>query len=444
MQHCVLISALLSIPFGNLLGAEAVELQEGARDGSANHVIVELSAKGRYRPMAPPDQPQPKPLDFNVETRFDFIERAIKSEPGEARRVVRKAIEATAAVNGQIPAWRSSLRPDVAILVAARREDGVFSYSPAGPLTQHELELVQAPGDPLGLGGLLPAKLVTVGDTWPVSAASAKALSDYDALASNSLQAKLESLDSDSAVVRIAGEIRGAVRGGEGRMTCEGSYRFDRKAGLIARLTLNRAEVRRPGPVEAGLDAKGTLTVERRASEIPAELTDAAVSGLPLHESPSGALLRFSSPEGKYSLLHDRDWHIFAEDTRRAVLKRLDHGEVVAQCNLAVGPKAGKGRHQDPAQFRDDIRQALGNRYGRIIGEGEVEGAPAGGYRYKIAIEGQEGNVGILWYYYLVASPEGDQLLVVFTLTEAQAKSFGDQDLQLIGSLEWHELAKGR
>ena len=43
----------------------------------------------------------------------------------------------------------------------------------------------------------------------------------------------------------------------------------------------------------------------------------------------------------------------------------------------------------------------------------------------------------MLWHYYLIAGPEGDQLIVTFTLSAAQQTQFADQDLKLIGSLEW-------
>jgi hypothetical protein len=293
------------------------------------------------------------------------------------------------------------------------------------------------------LPGLLPDQPVGVGDTWAMKDSTAAALCDYDALAANSMKGKLEALDDTTARVVVSGEVRGAARGGEGTLTCDGWFVFDRKAGRIVELTLNRTEVRKPGPVEAGLDVKSRLTVTRKAAETPPELSDSALEGVPLEKSPQRLLLLFAPPDGKYSLVHDRDWHVFWDDARQAVLKRLDHGEVIAQCNLAAGPNAGKGRHQEPEQFREDIRRALGKRFGRFVQSGEVEGAAAGGYRYRVVVEGQEGQVGVIWCYYLVAGPDGDQLLITFTLGQAQAKAFGDQDLQLIGSLQWSQTEGG-
>ena len=267
--------------------------------------------------------------------------------------------------------------------------------------------------------------------------AAAQALTGYDALTSNNLEATLESADDAKARIRLKGQIQGTALGGVGTISCEGFLTFDRQAARIDHLELNRSETRQPGPVEAGLDVKSTLTMARRAAEASPPLSDAALAGVPLEVTPDRERLRMTAPGGKSTLLHDRNWHTFWEDPRLIVLKRLDGGQVIAQCNLMVGPVAGKGRHQDPVQFRDDIRRGLKQRFVQYVGAGEVEGDPAGGFRYKVGVEGREGDLGVIWYYYLIASPDGDQLLATFTLAQDHLKHFADQDLDVIGSLRW-------
>ena len=137
------------------------------------------------------------------------------------------------------------------------------------------------------------------------------------------------------------------------------------------------------------------------------------------------------------SLLHDRDWHIYWDDDRQAIFKRLDRGEMVAQCSLSAGPNAGKGRHQDLDQFKTDLKKALGDRFLRFVGEGEVEGAAAGNFRHKVSVQGKQGDSQVLWHYYLIAAPNGDQVIATFTLGLAQQAQFAEQDLRLIGTFEW-------
>ena len=418
--------------------ADRVTLTEKARPGDVTRATVELKAEGSYKPASLPGSPEPKPLALKVETRLEFVERIASVDgQGQPRRSVRQVGQAAASINGEVRPSSSTLRAEVATLVADRLEGSVLVASSGGPLTRSELELVQEPGDPLALPSLLPSKPVAVGDRWTVGNLAARNLSGYDALASNALEATLEALDDASARVRLLGTIRGAALGGEGSMACDGSFLFDRKANRVERLTLRRAETRRPGPIEAGLDMKSVLSVSRSSADPTKPLDDDAFVAKAVEASRGLELLLFHDPDGKYTLLHDRDWHLYWDDPRQVILKRLDRGEMVAQCNLSVGPSAGKGRHQDLGQFRDDLKKALGDRFVQFVGQGEVEGAPAGGFRYKVSVQGRQGDSGVLWHYYLIANPDGDQLIATFTLGLAQQAQFADQDLRLIGSLEW-------
>jgi hypothetical protein len=419
-------------------GPEPVLLREVSRAGDSSRATVEMKAEGSFKPASLPGSPETKPLALKVETRVEFVERvdAIDAQ-GQPRRSIRQVEGAAATINGEVRPSTSALRADYTTLVAERREAAVAIVAAGGPLTRSELELVQGPGDPLALASLLPTRPVAIGDKWVVGDLAARNLSGYDALASNALEATLDALDADSARVKLLGTIRGAALGGEGSMACDGSFSFDRKANRVNRLTLRRAETRRPGPIEAGLDVKSVLTVVREPAPLVKPLDDEAFLAKFVESSKGADLLLFNAPDGKYSMLHDREWHLYWDDDRQVILKRLDRGEMVAQCNLSVGPNAGKGRHQDLEQFRADLKKALGKRFLRFVGDGEVEGAPAGSFRYRMSIQGKQGDSEVLWHYYLIAGPEGDQLIATFTLALGQQAQFADQDLRLIGSFEW-------
>ncbi|HWE40411.1 MAG TPA: hypothetical protein VG406_27915 [Isosphaeraceae bacterium] len=421
------------LAIAGLLGAvaEPVTLREAATTGQVTRVVLELKASGRYEPEGS------KPLDLKVEERLDFVEKvAAVDGDGTPRRVVRRVNQAAAAVGGKVLPDARSIRPEVAILVAERRPDGPFVFSPGGPLTRAELDLVEGPADPLELAALLPTKPVAVGDRWNVADPASRSLSDYDALAVNGLEATLEAVDDAAAKVALKGEVRGAVLGGEGTIRIVGGFTFDRKRGRIDSLTIDRAEVRKAGPVEAGLDIKSTLKLTRRDAETPPELTDAALAAVPLEPAAELQALRFEAPEGSYTIAHGRDWHLFTESIKRVVLKQLDRGEVVALCSLAPGPRVGPGRHQDLAQFRADIRAAIGKHFVRFDEEGELPVADRG-FGYRVVAEGKVGETPVIWIYDLLASPEGEQLIATFALTESRAKDFGDSDLRIIGSFRW-------
>ena len=284
--------------------------------------------------------------------RLEPAAPAAARRPGgwQTLKAVRSVIQAGLAVNGEVRQISALIRPEVRLLVAERRDrDGtIVVVSPSGALTEPELELVQGLGDPLNLPDLLPGKPVKVNDRWRVPDSAARALSEYDVLTSNKLEAWLESVDDAKARIRLKGQIEGSARGGPGKMTWEGFLTFDRQAALIDHLDLNRTESRQAGPVEAGFDYKSTFTVSRQTVPVPPTLADAALAGLDLEVTPVRKWLRLDAPGGKAALLHDRQWHIFWEDRKLVILKRLSGGQVIAQCNLMVGPDAGPGTPPGP------------------------------------------------------------------------------------------------
>lgn len=464
-RHCdigrlalLLVLAIFEWPvFPAVSGTDpAVELRESRVADSCTQVRIEMKAKGLFRPGPPAgavaaDAKMPKPLALDVKSRLIYVERPLRAKTAKPAKPERRAAHAKAvrwvhqaasAINGEIRPTSEVLRRGHSLLVAERTDEGtVVVVSPAGPMTRSELELVQGLGDPLILTDLLPSEPVKKGDSWKLPGPAVFALTDYDALKTSTVEAVLEHLDESTARIKLKGEVQGSARGGAGTIACDGFATFDRRAGLLNRVEIKRTENRQAGPIEAGLEVRSTLTVDRRPVPLAPELSDSALADLPLDASPPRQLLQLVAPDGKYNLLHDRRWHTFWDDPKLVVLKRFDNGRVIAQCNLARGPSVGKGKHQDLGQFRDDIKRSLKDRFVQFLGAGEVDGDPLGGFRYKVGVQGREGDLGVLWDYYLVASPEGDQLLVTFALAQTDAAAFGDQDLELVGSLQWAEPA---
>lgn len=444
---------LAAVGFSMAGSARAEQPQEGAtlREEPGRHAStatrIDLRATGFYRPDLPPDEKtpeakMPKPLDIDIQTRLIFRERRVEGD-GERPKAVRLVSQAASAINGEVRPTAHELREELSLLIAERVDDGgrVVVVSPSGSLTRGELELVQGLGDPLHLPDLLPEGPVSRGDKWALSNAALMAISGYETIQSNKVEAEVESITDDRAAILIRGEVEGTVLKGSGAMTIDGRLGFDRGAALIDQLELNRTEDRQPGPIEAGLDLKSTLKIIRRPTALPSELSDEALEALPLDVTPARKLLQLIAPDGRYDLLHDRTWHTYWDDSKLIVLKRFepDKDRITAQCNFTYGPHAGKGKHQDVQQFRDDVRKAMGDRFSQFLGAGEVDPGEEGGFRYKLGVQGREGELGVLWYYYLIASPAGDQLLATFTLAASDAVGFAEEDETLIGSLRWND-----
>ncbi|QDV32270.1 hypothetical protein [Tautonia plasticadhaerens] len=415
-------------------------LVERAEAGRQSRVVVTLEAEGRYLPGESTDEQPVEPLELTVRTRLDYLDQVLEvDDDSRPRRSARRMDEAEVVIGGGEPirAQEIRLRPEVSSLVADRLDGGeVLVASPRGPLTRTELELVQVPADPLELADLLPdpGTEAAPGDGWPVPESAARWISGYDALSSNTARVTLRSLDGDSAEFDLDGRVEGAVLGARGRMDVEGSFRFDREAGRVASITLRRAERREAGPVEAGLEFRSTLTVDR--SDAPEGSEPIPAPGSPGPLPGDWLLLSYTPPDGRYRLEHDRSWYVFAEDDRQSVLRCFEGGTVVAQADLVAGPTVGPGARPKADRFRDDVREALGDRFDRVLDAGQVA-SPPGESRYRLAIAGRQGDEPIVWYYYLVSDASGRQLVAIFTLRASGVERLGRRDQRLIDSLRW-------
>ena len=453
-------------------GPSAVVLRETFDRGTAAQVRIELSADGLFRPGLPRNEMKegakmPRPLAIKVRTRLIFYERVLDlfDDPaaikiggspavasagvapgptpprGRPRKSVRHVVQAAAAISGEVRSHTAQLRPDIPLLVAERRRGDATAtvVCPAGPLERSELELVEVEGDPLILSEILPDGPVAPGQSWPVGKAAVLGISGYDTITRNALEATLERLEVDRATIRVRGRIEGSLQGATGAMACDGLLSFDRRLGWIDRFEINRNENRRPGPVEAGMDAKSTILVTRKVEQPPATLSDAALARVSLEVSPRTERLVEHGPDGRSEFLHDRNWHVVGGDGKRIlVLKRMEGPKVVAQCNLMVEQPAGPGKHLDPKVFREEATRALGGRSSvEFLGMGEIPGDPADGYRYKVAVQRLEGGLPVVRYYYLIAAPTGEQLVVSYILAAQDVPSFGEEDVAMMKSLRW-------
>ena len=238
--------------------------------------------------------------------------------------------------------------------------------------------------------------------------------------------------------IRLSGETRGAWLGAEGVVKHSGKIEFDRVAFRISKLELERSEVRAAGTVEDALEVKSSLAAEVFPETAPAELEDASIRKFAAEPTRERELLIYADPGEKYTFEYGREWHIFWSDSRRSVLKRLNGGEVTAQLNLMPGSPLSKNQMPNAERFREEVKNALGNRFARFADPGEfVEFKEGLGRILRVVVEGRQGDDVIVWIYYLIVSPRGEQLVSMFTLREPSIKEFGDLDLRIIGSIRW-------
>jgi hypothetical protein len=286
----------------------------------------------------------------------------------------------------------------------------------------------------------LPPKPVAVGEKWSPPTWAGQMLTDTEAAAKSDLTCTLESVADGQAKVKFDGTLEGATAGSSGKIELHGFLLYDIKAQQVTRAEMEQSEDRSIGPISPGLKVKATSIVTRTAASEGGNLTKEAAAGVPLEPPSALTQLIFRAP-WNVEFRHDREWHVFQQSEQIAVLRLMDQGDFVAQCNLAPVRPANRGEHVPENQFQNDIRTSLGTRLKTID---KAETIPTGDDRflYRVTATGESNKTPITWVYYLCAAPNGLQTSFVFAIETALREKLGNRDLEMLKSLRFVEPPK--
>src|SRR5262249_31328888 len=150
--------------------------------------------------------------------------------------------------------------------------------------------------------------------------------------------------------------------------------------------------------------------------------------------------LEYLSEIKGYRFDYDRRWHVIREEPGLVVMRFVDRGELVAQCNVSPSdlPRSsssgsGGASHPDTddkdaaypelSQFQSQVQDALGKLFGHF--ERALQRGTDSGLRVLESIaDGTAQDVAIQWRYYLVHDRAGRAVTIVFTMEAPQSERF--------------------
>ncbi|HTU21541.1 MAG TPA: hypothetical protein VMG10_26120 [Gemmataceae bacterium] len=415
--------------------AQTCTLLETPQAGECFKVRLDMKLSGEMRIRK---EDKTVSLKLEAEAAHEYPERIlVVGRDGFVQKTARLYETAKATITVGDDRAERTLRPERRLLVAQHYKDQALVYSPPGPLTREELDLTAGQLDSAAVTGILPGKEVSVGDTWKVHANVVQALCNFEGLTEHNLTGKLESVQGDTATFRLTGTAAGIDVGAIAKLKIEATGRFDLKAKRLVALEWKQKDDRDQGPVSPVTVVESTTKLKREAIEQPEALSDVALVSVPQDWEPPAAMtqLDYRDPQGRYSLLYPRCWQITAQVKDQLVARCMDRGDFVAQVTLTPWKKADKGKHLTPDEFKQAMDSMAGWEPEKILQAGEVP-SDTGRWVYRYSTSGHMVGITAVQNCYLVATPEGEQMIVVFTMTPKQVDKLGARDLSLIGSLE--------
>lgn len=439
------VIAIFALSGSLALAADTADLTYTPQVGETQIVKAVVEVTGDLKLNA--DGTKVERLPIQVTAELDYVQRLTTAggAPGTKAatdgRMLRYYRSATAKMKLRDSEMQQTLADDRRLIVADVAGDEALLFSPAGPITREELELVDAPASQLITAALLPGKTVSTGDTWTYDDAVVCRLLGLEAVQEQKIVAKLDKIEIGVAMISLEGKVAGAVGGVASDIELKGRVNFDLGTKMVTWLVLAIRENRSIGHAQPGFEAVTKLRMVAAPAASPPELAAEQLTGLPLEKSAGSSLMLLRSPRGGYELIHDRRWRTMVDRSDVTILRMVDRGDLVAQCNITRLPPLGKDKQLTMDGFQNDIRRTLGKSFGDIVDANELQ-SEAGLRILRVTAAGNTQDLPIQWTYYHVSNPAGEQLSLVVTMESKLVEKFPQVDRELTSNLRLLDLPK--
>lgn len=398
-------------------------------------VLVEVEGKLKLNA----DGQEVKHLPLKVQGELQYVERVLsQSKQWSDVRLVRLYQSAQAKIRLHESDLIHELRPERRLVAVESHSKNAVLFSPNGPLTREELDLIELPGSGLALEGLLPPQAMKIGSQWPLAEATIARLLGLEAVSQQDVSCTLDSVKENVAIVSLAGKVTGAVGGVSSDIELKGKLNFDLAQRAVTWLTLGYKENRAIGHAQPGFEVVTKLRMVSAPAQATAELSDRALAGLSLKADGGQTLIELDSEAGGFQVAHDRRWSVMLERNDLTVLRLVDRGDLIAQCNITPRPPLAKDEQLSMEGFQDDVKRVLAKNFDEMVEA--TEDAGDNGLRVlRVVVAGKVGELAIQWTYYHLSDDRGHRASLVFTIESSLLERFAHIDRELVGNFRFLE-----
>ena len=412
-------------------GPKNFRLQSSRKTAGLWQVRALLKVKGKLKIKLEDGQHHEPSVQAKSKLAYDE-KSPVMTDSGETFRILRHYNLAQAEIAVDRKTTTPVLRPERRTIIHTTAKEPAY-FSPQGPLTRDELDLIDIPGDTLFLDDLLPVGTIEVGQTWPLSGPVLKRWLRLDDVGQAKVNARLLSIKAGQAHFEMTGHLTGMANGVATSMKLLAKYQFDLGKKHITRLTMDIQEKRAPGFAEPGFDvlARLHLRVSQAKSGMPSSIAEVAAPEV--WETTGQPILEFQSQRGDFSMLHDPRWHVILDNDHTTMLRLVHGNKLIAQCNVTRPSTFPSQKSQTLTDFQNEIRQALGEHFGEFV-EAEESQLESKLNKTRIVVLGTVGNLPICWTYYQLSNTQNQGTTLVFTYELGMEEDFAAADETIIQS----------
>jgi hypothetical protein len=386
-----------------------------------------------------PADTRPDKLPMSVVARFAYLERRIDDGSVNAeRRSIRFYNDAQAAIKVEKQASISKLAPDRQLVRVAVSGGKTTLGAVRGNLTREERELLELPYNTLVLDRLLPPKSAQKGSSSKPDDSALAMLLGLDVVNHSDVTVVLTAVSNGVGELAIQGTLDGSAAGVATEIQLSGKLHFDVAHQQPFALAAVIKEKRSSGEIAPGLDVVAKLQLQITPAGDATQLSDKSLAGVELAADGKEPPLAYESAESEFTFLYEPRWRLTRTQPDSAVMRLVDRGEVVAQCNLSVLPKVESPAAITLETFQKEVQQSLGKHFGYLERAGQRQTA-TGLRLLDVVAGGNVSDVPITWHYFLLIGEAGERAAISFTMEDALADRFGEADQLVVEQFRFNK-----
>jgi hypothetical protein len=363
--HTAALMTAIAVPVLSLgQGQERVRLAEALPPGTQYNVNCQVDIRGTMTLPLEKGETTAKTLNVAGTSSIDYHERVLTVNASQqVKTTVRmyRKLEFQRSLDDQKQA--STLRPEVKRLVIQRHNQLEVPFSPDGPMTWNEMDLIRTDVFTPALTGLLPVQAVKLNDRWNAAAFAVQELTDLDKIEEGTVTCQLDQLDTQGgrrqARISFTGNVRGVGEDGPTRHTLDGSLSFDLQTNHISYVSVRGVQQLLDKDGKAAGKIEGIFVLTRRPDACK-ELSNEALRSVKLEPNEENTQLLYDNPELGVRLLHPRRWRVAGVRGRQVALdENSGSGLLLTLDSLKQTPTA--------AQYLQESKKWLEDQKAKIL-----------------------------------------------------------------------------
>ena len=436
-QSCLtvwIVSGILLVSFGSgVTPSQAADskymLRPKTESRQPTDVQIRLNVTGELMAANSGEKPVKLPITANAQLAYSEISRVFGVDHQDPVQAVRWYDRATVEMRVDGITHRVQLSNQRRMLVYHSDNAHTELFAVSGPLSHDELDLIDVPLSSAVVDRLLPNEEIKVGEIWSHEAMAMADLLRLDVVHKTDAKSKLVRVEDDQAKIELNGRIDGSIDGVSTEMKLSAKYTFDLQSRRIVWLVMDIGEQRAIGHASPGMQVTARIQLKITPFD-PSEFRHTQLThltGIELNPQEKNLLLRYRSLHGGFQIYHDRSWQVMLDRDDVTVMRMVQNGDLIAQCNVSKLSDSPSGKRRQLNEFQENVRSGLGNSFEQFVEVDQYE-SELGLRILRVVATGKVENLPIQWIYCHVSNDLGKQASYVFTIESKLIAKFGAAD----------------